>query len=86
MHEETNYHFRAIEVTKKAFSKGKSITPVFGFFDQDTDLAKQADAAFRDADQEVQKCLAEFGVTPTRSLSSFISSQSLMMMFLSCPP
>jgi hypothetical protein len=65
MHEETNCHFRTIEVTKKAFLEGKSATPVFGFFDEGTDLAKQADAAFRDADQEVLKCLAEFGVTPT---------------------
>jgi hypothetical protein len=67
MREETNCHFRAIEVTKKALSEGKSAAPVFGFFDENTDLAKQADAAFRDADQEVQNCLTELGVSSTLS-------------------
>jgi len=47
-----NCRVRAIE---KALSEGKSAVTVFGFFDENTDLAKQADAAFRDADQGAQK-------------------------------
>ena len=74
MHEEINCHFRAIDVTKKALSEGKSATPVLGFFDKNTDLAKQADAAFRDADQEVQKCLAELGASSTFPLSFIFSN------------
>jgi len=62
---ETNLEIlnKAIEVTKKALSEGKSVVPVLAFFDENADLAKQADAAFRDADQELQKCLAELGLS-----------------------